>query len=88
MGSRSFYEAPEMAAFLRRTAAALVRRAADGDLEILSCIQESTAAFESALDAAARAAHGAGYSWTDIARELGMTRQAAWQRFSERKTAQ
>lgn len=33
----------------------------------------------------ARGAHSFGYSWAEIAQEIGVTRQAAWERFSKRK---
>jgi hypothetical protein len=62
---------------------ALVRRAAAGDLLAL----EELAALESyvaeAVRRAGRAAHDgpAAYSWTEVAGALGVTRQAARQRF-------
>ena len=76
------YEAPDMAGFLRRIARAMVRRAAEGDLETLSAIQQVQAELDAALEQAAAAAHAAGYSWTEIGRELGISRQAARQRFT------
>lgn len=79
---RKHYEAPDMAGFLRRISRALVRRAAEGDLETLSAIQQVQRDMETALEQAATAAHAAGYSWTDIGRELGISRQAARQRFT------
>lgn len=39
------------------------------------------AAFYAAIDDAAVQLHDAGYSWTEIARELGVSRQAARQRW-------
>lgn len=84
MGKRSKreYEAPDMAGFLRRVSKALVRRAAEGDLETLSAIRQVQDDMAEALERAAQAAHSAGYSWTEIGRELGMSRQAARQRFT------
>lgn len=80
--TRKTYEAPDMAGFLRRIAKALVRRAAEGDLETLSAIRQVQADLDAALEQAAAAAHDAGYSWTEIGRELGISRQAARQRFT------
>lgn len=80
--TRKTYEAPDMAGFLKRVSKALVRRAAEGDLETLSAIRQVQDDMAVALEAAAQAAHAAGYSWTEIGRELGMTRQAARQRFT------
>jgi hypothetical protein len=76
------YEAPEIGAFLRRMARAMVRRAAAGDLEAVSVLGEVHEAIGQAVAEAAREAHGFGYSWTEIGRELGITRQAARQRFA------
>lgn len=80
-GGKGRYEAPEIAAFQRRMARAMVRRAVDGDLETLSALVDTQRAIDAALGQAARALHESGYSWTEIARELGTTRQNARQRF-------
>lgn len=79
-------EAPELAGFLRRMARALVRRAAAGDLEALAALVESRDALDVAIGDAARALHydfTQPYSWGEIARELGISRQAAQQRFGK-----
>lgn len=71
-----------MAAFVCRVARGMVRRAAEGDLEVLSALQSMSAAIDQATTEAAKALHDqAGYSWTEVGRELGTTRQAAFQRF-------
>lgn len=80
------YEAPDMAAFLRRTMRAMVRRAAEGDQEVLSALVETRAQLDEALRDAAQALHRRGHSWAFIGNELGMTRQAAFQRFAPRET--
>lgn len=82
MGRRASYEAPDMAAFVTRVAKAMVRRAGEGDLEALSAVTAMSTAVDQAMTDAARAAHAAGYSWTQIAAELGISRQAARQRFA------
>lgn len=76
------HEAPDLLAFQRRMARAFVRRAAEGDREMLSALAQAHADLGVALGDAARAAHDHGYSWTEIADELGITRQAARQRFA------
>lgn len=86
MGRKTHREALELASFLRRMARALVRRAAEGDLDALTALVQARAAIDEAIVAAARELHDGrfpteGYSWTEIGRELGMTRQAARQRF-------
>ena len=73
------YEAPDMAAMMRRVTRALVRRAEDGDLEALTALVDVEAAVHAATRDAAVALHDGpfAYSWNEIARELGITRQAA-----------
>lgn len=71
-----------MAAFVCRVARGMVKRAAEGDLETLSALKTMAAAIDQATADAARALHDqADYSWTEVGRELGTTRQAAFQRF-------
>jgi hypothetical protein len=81
MGAGRTYEAPDMGAFMGRTLRAMVRRAADGDQEILSVLADLETQLAWAQGEAARALHQRGQSWTFIGRELGITRQAAQQRF-------
>jgi len=82
MAEQRRYECPEIAAFLKRMARAMVRRAAEGDLEALSALQESRDAIDVAMTDAARALHDDFlYSWTQIGTELHISRQAARQRF-------
>lgn len=82
-------EAPELAAFLRRMARALVRRAGEGDLEALSALVDARTAIDAAIGQAARALHDLDpepYSWTDIGRELRISRQAARQMYGRKDT--
>jgi hypothetical protein len=66
-----------------RMLTALVRRATEGDLFALEELGRLEADARRALEAGALGAHlgSARYSWTEIAQELGVTRQAARQRF-------
>jgi len=76
-------ENPEYAAFACRILRAAARRVGDGDIEGLAGL----VALRSEVDAAiAEAIAGLrspkwSYSWADIARALGTTRQAAQQRY-------
>lgn len=81
--ARKWREAPELEAFLKRMARALTRRAAEGDLEALSALHGAAQAVDDAMGQAARELHGFGYSWTEIGREVGLTRQGARQRWAE-----
>lgn len=68
---------------MRRMLRALARRAGEGDLFALEELGRLEGDAAAALVAGARGAHGmaGGYSWTEIGAELGITRQAARQRF-------
>ena len=78
-------ENPEFAAFAARILRAAARRVGDGDVEGLAAL----VALRSELDAAITVAvqglrspkRSYSYSWADIARVLGTTRQAAQQRY-------
>ena len=82
-------ETPEVAASVRRLLVALRKRVGDGgDVAMLPELARIVAEAEGTLaDAvtglrAGNAETGAaGYSWAEVGRELGITRQAAQQRF-------
>ncbi|WP_327580668.1 hypothetical protein OHA25_32030 [Nonomuraea sp. NBC_00507] len=79
--SRSI-ENPDYAAFLKRIIRAYTKRIAEGDIEALADLTGVVAELDHAIAQAViqlRAEHG--YSWADIARPLGLTRQAAQQRW-------
>lgn len=77
-------EVDELGAASKRFARAIARRAAEGDDLALEQLVEVSRAVDVALGDAARAMHGFGYSWTEIGDRLGITRQAARQRFGAR----
>ena len=75
-------ENDDYAAFIQRVIRAYSRRIASGDIDALTAMATLSADLDYAMaDAitALRARHG--YSWTDIGRALGITRQAAQKRW-------
>lgn len=81
-------EAPDMAAMVGRVARSMVRRAEDGELEVLSALKDMREAIEAAYIEAGQALHewnDGAYSYALIASELGITRQAAFQAFSRKE---
>jgi hypothetical protein len=79
---RRVTENDEYAAFLRRVIAAYSRRVARGDIDALTGMARLDDDLDAAIHHAVselRARHG--YSWADIAARLGITRQAAQQRW-------
>lgn len=69
------------AAFTRRVLAAHGRRVAAGDVEGLAALAALAADVDRATGAAVAGLRCAGYAWSEIADRLGVTRQAAQQRF-------
>lgn len=81
-------EAPEIGAACARMMRALARRAGDGELEALEQLARLQVDLQHQLGAAVagyrafQPAHGAApYSWADVGRILGVTRQSAYERF-------
>ncbi len=75
-------ENDEYAAFLRRAIAAYSRRVASGDIDALADITRLADHLDQAITEAVHGLRtGAGYSWADIALRLGISRQAAQQRW-------
>jgi len=71
----------EYAAFTRRVLRAYARRVADGDVEAITVMLGLSAEIDAAIGQAVTGLRGFGYSWAEIACRLGITRQAAWQRW-------
>jgi hypothetical protein len=80
--NRPVVENGEYAAFCRRILAAHARRIADGDIDGLAALVTLAGDVDQAIDDAVRGIRAAGYSWTDVANRLGITRQAARQRWA------
>lgn len=76
-------ECPELGAASRRFAKALATRAVEGDTEGLEQLVQVRAAVDEAITEAARGLYRFNYSWGDIGGVLGITKQAARQRFGE-----
>jgi transcriptional regulator with GAF, ATPase, and Fis domain len=75
-------ENDQYAAFLRRVIAAYSRRVASGDIEAIADLADLADAMDTAMrDAITGLRARSGYSWADIAVRLGVTRQAAQQRW-------
>ena len=74
-------ENDEYAAFARRVLRAYGRRIADGDVEALTLMTDLADEIDSAISQAVNGLRGFGYSWAEIGSRLGITRQAAQQRW-------
>jgi hypothetical protein len=74
-------ENSEYAAFARRILRAYSRRIAAGDVESLTHLTSLVDDINYAIQQAVDGLRSAGYSWAEIAARLGITRQAAQQRW-------
>ena len=78
---RRVTENDEYAAFARRVIRAWARRVAAGDVDAVSDMAAAAHELDDALHDAVTGLRGKGYSWAEIAARLGVTRQAAHQRW-------
>jgi hypothetical protein len=78
---RRVVENDEYAAFLGRVVRAYSRRVAAGDVEALTLMLGLSADIDDAIAQAVTGLRGFGYSWAEIGSRLGITRQAAQQRW-------
>ena len=76
-------ENDEYAAFARRVLRAYARRIAKGDIDAIADLNVLFEDIETALGKAVIGLHLLGYSWADIGKRLGVTRQAAHQRWKD-----
>jgi hypothetical protein len=74
-------ENDEYAAFARRVLRAYARRVASGDVEALTLMTDLATEIDTAIAQAVTGLRGFGYSWAEIGTRLGVTRQAAQQRW-------
>lgn len=88
------HESPEIGAMVRRMVRALVRRAAEGDTEALEELARLEGELPAAITVAGklmasgeRMALDQSYSYTELGDVLGISRQAARQRFSRPPSA-
>lgn len=81
-------ENDDYAAFTRRIVAAQGRRIARGDIEGIAALAQLADDVDIALATAVAGLRTAGYSWAEIADRLGITRQAAHQRWGNRDREQ
>jgi hypothetical protein len=76
-------ENDDYAAFARRILRAYARRVAAGDVEALTLMLDLSAEIDAAIGQAVTGLRAFGYSWAEIGARLGITRQAAQQRWGQ-----
>jgi ribosomal protein S20 len=74
-------ENDEYASFVRRVIRAHARRVASGDVDALADMTGLSTELDEAITQAVTGPRSAGYSWAEISTRLGVTRQAAQQRW-------
>ena len=74
-------ENDEYVAFARRVLRAYARRVATGDVEALTLMTDLADEIDTAIGQAVKGLRAFGYSWAEIGSRLGVTRQAAQQRW-------
>jgi hypothetical protein len=78
---RDVVENDEFAAFAQRIIRAHARRVARGDVEALRDLVALSTVLDAAIGDAVTGLRAFGYSWAEIGDRLGITRQAAQQRW-------
>jgi hypothetical protein len=74
-------ENSDFAAFSRRVVRAHGRRVADGDVDALTDLLGLADEIDRSIGQAVTGLRGSGYSWAEIGSRIGMSRQAAQQRW-------
>ena len=83
---RMVVENDEFAAFARRIIRAHGKRVASGDVEALVDLVALSTLIDTAIADAVKGLRKNGYSWAEIGTRLGITRQAAQQRWGGEDT--
>ena len=78
---RRSVESDESGAFVRRVLHAYGRRVQDGDVEALVLLIGLAEEIDAAMSEAVKGLRAHGYSWAEIGARLGISRQAAQQRW-------
>jgi hypothetical protein len=78
-------ENDEYGAFVRRVLRTCSRRVGDGDVEALALLVDLSEEIDAAMAGAVKGLPAHGYSWAEIGYRLGITRQAAQQRWGTSK---
>ncbi len=73
----------DYAAFARRILRAMARRCADADVEDLTDLLSLRDEVDAAIASAVAGLYHQGHSWTEIGAAVGITRQAARQRWTD-----
>jgi len=81
--ARPVAENDEYAAFARRILRAYARRIATGDIDALEAMTDLSGEIDTTTGQAVTGLRRFGYSWADIGAGLGITRQAAQQRWGQ-----
>jgi hypothetical protein len=81
--ARRLVENDEYAAFARRVLRAYARRVATGDIDALAAMTGLATEIDAAIGQAVVGLRAFGYSWAEIGARLGITRQAAQQRWGQ-----
>jgi DNA-directed RNA polymerase specialized sigma24 family protein len=76
-------ENDEYAAFIRRVLRAYGRRIASGDIDAITELSSLSGEVEAALGSAVLGLRLLGYSWAEIGKRLGVTRQSVHERWSQ-----
>jgi hypothetical protein len=80
---RNVVENDDYARFVRRVITAYGRRIAAGDIEGLTTLVDISHELDDVLEHAILGLRDAGFSWNDIGNRLGISRQAAHQRWAD-----
>jgi len=73
----------EYASFARRVLRAYARRVATGDIDALTAMTDLSAEIDAVIGQAVTGLRSFGYSWAEIGTRLGVTSQAAQQRWGQ-----